>query len=184
MHSLLTDIDGCQKHADMKYDPDAPFCITEDDYPTWENPNKKCTPINGCGTDSSIPPRVFFYTFTLGVTFVMLNLFVGVVLDAFENSEEGDILGPEDMDKFTEAWAAFDPEADGWMKVDDLKQVRNNRGAASIRRTSPVAGLDFTISEAFTQVCLTCHFAPRSLSTTSLPQWASARRTQRPMRNS
>ena len=116
MHSMMDDPDGCiMDHADMVYDPDAPFCVSESDYPN-------CTPINGCGSGASISPRVYFYSFTLGVSFVMLNLFVGVVLDAFDNSEEGDILGPEDLDKFTETWSNFDPDGTWHIKVTDLKQ--------------------------------------------------------------
>ncbi|GMH93963.1 hypothetical protein TL16_g12770 [Triparma laevis f. inornata] len=116
MHSLMDDPDGCvMDHAEMIYNASAPFCVSESDYPN-------CTPINGCGSGASISPRIYFYSFTLGVSFVMLNLFVGVVLDAFDNSEEGDILGPEDMDKFTTTWAEFDPEGTWHIQVNQLKQ--------------------------------------------------------------
>ena len=56
------------------------------------------------------------------VTFVMFNLFVGVVLEAFDNSSEPDLLDPADLDKFVGVWTEFDPEATMFIKVDDLKQ--------------------------------------------------------------
>ncbi len=38
----------------------------------------------------------YFYSFTLLVTFVMLNLFIGVILDSFANcDEEGEVLTPQ-----------------------------------------------------------------------------------------
>ena len=118
MHTMLSTTDGCTPVKDMKYNATQPWCITEADYMLPHG----CTEINGCGDSLSIPPHLFFYMFTLMVTFVMLNLFVGVVLGAFENSEEGDILGPEDLDKFIEVWGQFDPEATFLIKVNDLKQ--------------------------------------------------------------
>merc|ERR1711871_1144797 len=120
MHTMINNAEepDCMPISDMKYNKTAPWCISESDYML---PGGR-TEINGCGNSVSIPPHLFFYMFTLMVTFVMLNLFVGVVLGAFENAEEGDVLGPEDLDKFIEVWGNFDPEATFMIKVDDLKQ--------------------------------------------------------------
>ena len=120
MHTLMAgQDDSCEEdHEKIVYDPNKPFCISESDYELESG----CTTINGCGSGAAISPRLFFYCFTLMVTFVMLNLFVGVVLDAFDSSEEGDLLGPEDLDKFTETWSEFDPDATWHIKVSQLKQ--------------------------------------------------------------
>jgi hypothetical protein len=40
-----------------------------------------CIPLNGCGTDAVYP---YLYSFCIVVTFVALNLFVGVIIDAFK----------------------------------------------------------------------------------------------------
>jgi len=121
MHTIMSDADGCVKADDFKYDPSSPWCFDDDS----NMPN--CTPINGCGgaaiSGLEKPFTVFyFYSFTLMVTFIMMNLFVGVVMDAFDANEEGDILGPEDLDTFTAVWAEFDPDATYHITVDDLKQ--------------------------------------------------------------
>eukprot|EP01084_Bolivina_argentea_P090848 163604_1 len=81
-----------------------------------EDPN--CRPINGCGTWIVFP---YFYSFTLIVTFVMLNLFIGVILDSFANcDEEGEVLTPQDFEIFSDDWAKFDPDAACYMNVEDL----------------------------------------------------------------
>ena len=44
--------------------------------------NPGCIPLDGCGTPVAFP---YFILFTLLVTYVMLNVFVAVILDAFSN---------------------------------------------------------------------------------------------------
>ena len=121
MHSIIIDGEGCVKSDVFSYDADSPWCFDDD------SNRPDCTEINGCG-GAAIPgletemTYLYFYSFTLMVTFVMMNLFVGVVMDAFEANEEGDILGPEDLDTFTATWADFDPDATNFITVNDLKQ--------------------------------------------------------------
>ncbi len=51
------------------------------------------TTFPGCGTWVVVP---YFYSFTLLVAFVMLNLLIGVILDSFANcDEEGEVLTPQ-----------------------------------------------------------------------------------------
>ena len=112
MRSMVDTVEGCDPNP--IYNPDRPWCLRDDDYPD-------CTPLNGCGAGASA--FVYFYSFTLLVTFVILNLFVGIVLEAFETSDEGDILSPDDLDNFTKSWAQFDPSATWYIKAGDMKKL-------------------------------------------------------------
>ena len=82
MRSIIPDKEGCI--MDPVYNVTSPWCFHDEDYPT-------CTEINGCGAGYSA--FVYFYSFTLVVSFVILNLFVGVVLETFESSTEGQLFG-------------------------------------------------------------------------------------------
>ena len=110
MREMLISQEGCEESP--SFNPDLPWCLNESDYPN-------CSEVNGCG--GGLFTYIYFYTFTLIVSFVVLNLFVGVVLDAFNASAEGDILGPNDLEHFIDLWAEFDPDACGYISTDDLK---------------------------------------------------------------
>ena len=112
MRSILTNKSDCVMFP--KYNPDAPWCLSNEDYPI-------CTEINGCGAGFSA--FIYFYSFTLLISFVIMNLFVGIVLEAFENGNEGDILSPDDMNHFTQCWAEFDPKATWHIKATDMKRL-------------------------------------------------------------
>ena len=77
-----------------------------------------CIELYGCGDAGWA--YFFFYSFTLFVTFVMLNLFLGVILEAFEDNDVGDTLTPGELDLFCEDWCNFDKDGTGFMKVSDL----------------------------------------------------------------
>jgi len=98
MHSIMDQPDGCE--ADPSFDPT--WCeITK-----WAD---GCTPINGCGTTSAVP---YFYSFTIVVTFSMMNLFIGVILESIEEDDhEDEVLSQEHLEIFAEDWAKFDPDA-------------------------------------------------------------------------
>ena len=111
MRSIIPSSPGCVKYP--SYNPDSPWCLRGKNYPN-------CTEINGCG--AGLIAFVYIYSFTLLVSFVILNLFVAIVLEAFEKSNEGDILSPSDMSHFTQCWAEFDPSATWRIKVVDMKR--------------------------------------------------------------
>jgi hypothetical protein len=94
------------------YDKNLPWCLKERDYP-------ECTDVNGCSAGMSV--FLYFYSFILIVGLVVLNMFVGVVLEAFENSQESDILNPADLDHFVEVWAEYDPDATYYIKASDVQ---------------------------------------------------------------
>jgi len=64
-----------------------------------------CVPLNGCGKVAAYP---FLYSFTIFVTVVALNLFVGVILSGFAQAgESGRLLAPEDFAIFQEIWMEY-----------------------------------------------------------------------------
>jgi hypothetical protein len=73
--------------------------------------NSDCTVADGnCG--SPIVARVFFIVFIIVGQFMLLNLFIAVILDAFGSSEEDDDNCTEDdYEQFQQQWQRLDPEA-------------------------------------------------------------------------
>jgi hypothetical protein len=84
---------------------------------------ENCVPVNGCGSWAVFP---FFYSFTLTVTFVMLNLFIGIILDSFSDTKEVGGLSPQDLEEFTRVWSVYDPEASGFIDVDHFDDLLQN----------------------------------------------------------
>lgn len=112
MRSMNIDAPGCDPSP--TYNSTSPWCLSSDDYP-------HCTRINGCAAGYSV--YLYFYSFTLLITFVIVNLFIGVVLEAFESSSEGELLSPEDLEDFTRVWAEFDPEATWYIKASKIREL-------------------------------------------------------------
>jgi voltage-dependent calcium channel L type alpha-1D len=106
MRSLMVDAADCvdDPYLDETAGAGERWCVTDADYPD-------CVEVNGCGSSDSMSIFFYFDTFTLCVSFVVLNLFVGVVLNAYERSKEGDILSVDDLDCFIQAWGDYDPNA-------------------------------------------------------------------------
>jgi hypothetical protein len=93
---------------------DPPFNPQMCGFSSSENEDN-CIPLNGCGTPVAY---VYFITFTLLVSFILLNIFIAVILEGFaseKNLSEG-VLLPENYHNFTTTWAFFDPEATGFIE--------------------------------------------------------------------
>ncbi|KAL4124998.1 hypothetical protein PRIC2_008589 [Phytophthora ramorum] len=73
-----------------------------------------CIPLNGCGSPVAF---VYLYSFTLLVTFILLNIFIAVILEGFakEKDREDGVLLPQHYEAFAEKWSIFDPEATGFL---------------------------------------------------------------------
>ncbi|TMW68744.1 hypothetical protein Poli38472_006212 [Pythium oligandrum] len=74
-----------------------------------------CQPLNGCGTPVAF---VYFMTFTMLVTFVLLNIFVAVILEGFSNEKDraSGVLLPQHYENFVATWSVYDPEATGLLE--------------------------------------------------------------------
>jgi hypothetical protein len=106
------------------YDKSSPWCVRDEDH-------LSCTEVNGCSAGGSV--FVYFYSFILIVGLVALNMFVGVVLEAYESSRESDILSPNDMDHFVSVWSEFDPKATNYIRASEI--------TAFLRRLKPPLGI-------------------------------------------
>ncbi|KAL3673207.1 hypothetical protein V7S43_000930 [Phytophthora oleae] len=73
-----------------------------------------CVPLNGCGSPVAF---VYLYSFTLLVTFILLNIFIAVILEGFakEKDREDGVLLPQHYETFANNWSTFDPEATGFL---------------------------------------------------------------------
>jgi len=84
-------------------------CVVDPDYNEAYcgfNDKVGCLPINGCGSSVSYP---FWISFTTLVTFVVLNVFVAVILEAFDDSANAEDakLTDEQWSKFCSIWCKF-----------------------------------------------------------------------------
>ncbi|VDO16717.1 unnamed protein product [Rodentolepis nana] len=71
-----------------------------------------------CG---SMLAYVYFITFYLFCSFVIINLFVAVIMDNFDYlTRDWSILGPHHLDEFVTRWAEYDPEAKGRVRHLDV----------------------------------------------------------------
>lgn len=61
-------------------------------------------------------------SFVLFVTLIFLNLFIAIILQGFSdiNDKENLFLNDTSVAKFCDKWSRFDPEGEGFIKVNDL----------------------------------------------------------------
>jgi hypothetical protein len=107
MHDLASRTDGCVDDPD--YDPN--MC--------GFNNFEGCIPLNGCGNSLAF---VYFCSFTLLVTYVMLNLTIAVILESFSQSQEDveALIEPELLEEFQFKWADIDKKARSLVRVTKL----------------------------------------------------------------
>ncbi|KAG4062064.1 Sodium channel protein type 4 subunit alpha B [Phytophthora cactorum] len=110
MHDFASSPEGCVD--DPPYDPS--MCGFSD--------SVDCIPLNGCGNPIAY---VFFCSFTLLGTYVMLNVTVAVILESFSvsNEDEEPLFDPELLSEFQSKWAKVDPKAKGFIPVAKLYAV-------------------------------------------------------------
>ncbi|RLN47503.1 hypothetical protein BBJ29_000588 [Phytophthora kernoviae] len=112
MHDLASSTPGCVD--DPPYNP--MMCGFND--------FDGCIPLNGCGSPIAF---AFFCSFTLLVTYVMLNLTIAVILEGFSLSHEDEepLFDQDLLEEFQVKWADIDPKATGFVKVDMILQLVN-----------------------------------------------------------
>ena len=91
--------------------------------------------VNGC--PNSLYIYSYFYLFTMVVAFVMINLFVGVIVDAYHSADTKCILEVAETKMFFERWVDYrwnpdmDPDA---MDIPVMKVKHLERFFASINK--------------------------------------------------
>lgn len=117
MHALASNAsDDCT--FNVTWDPEVcGYCDWEQIWTPNGDPLKcvECKPINGCGLP--LTSQAFFLTFTLVVTYMVLNIFIAVILEAYEQSslDETAVVTAEDLVEFGAQWQILD--GDGNMSI-------------------------------------------------------------------
>ena len=90
-------------------------------YCTYNN-DDGCTPINGCGAGTM--SYFYFYSFTLLVSFVFVNLFIAIILEGFADCQEleKDIpgLSRDEFQLFITQWMELDDELSWTLTESEL----------------------------------------------------------------
>jgi hypothetical protein len=109
MYDMTSQPEGCLR--DLVYDPMT--CGFSD--------TSGCYDLMGCGTDMAM---AFWVVFTLIITYVLLNLFIGIVLDGFgeSSSQEYSSLSSEHKEMFLSLWQEYDPDAERSITVNELEK--------------------------------------------------------------
>merc|ERR1719217_430580 len=97
------------------------FAVTAEDFSSL---TEKCLLSNpvACGKPKSA--MFFFVTYTCVITFIILNLFVAVVLEGFDDSNSGD--DDVTVERCVEVWKKFDPDLKmklPWLKATAFVEV-------------------------------------------------------------
>lgn len=75
-------------------------------------------PTQTCGNDFAY---VYFITFNMICSFLIINLFVAVIMDNFDYlTRDWSILGPHHLEEYVRTWSEYDSEATGRMKHVDI----------------------------------------------------------------
>ena len=76
-----------------------------------------------CGTP--IVAYVFFIMFHILVSQIFVNLFIVIIIDAFQDRDSLNKLPITFLNiyEFSQVWCKYDPEATGFISIDDLEQL-------------------------------------------------------------
>jgi|LauGreDrversion4_2_1035121.scaffolds.fasta_scaffold109448_2 hypothetical protein len=77
---------------------------------------------NGCGSMAGI---IFFISYFLMVPLIFLNLFIAIILEGFEqtNQRVNNLIPEEELEKFRDHWSTYDRDATGYIKIKDLTKL-------------------------------------------------------------
>jgi len=85
--------------------------------------NSDCSMEDGnCGYP--VGARIYFFMFIILGQFMLLNLFIAVILEAFGSSEDSeDSFNDEKGEAFIRQWQYLDPEATGWIFTREISTL-------------------------------------------------------------
>ncbi|KAL3189820.1 hypothetical protein MRX96_020845 [Rhipicephalus microplus] len=92
-----------------------------------------------CGSDVAL---IYFISFYILCSFLIINLFVAVIMDNFDYlTRDWSILGPHHLDEFVRLWSEYDPDAKGRIKhLDVVTLLRKIQPPPGIRQALPPSG--------------------------------------------
>lgn len=94
-------------------------CIDDQDYFVYLN-NEEVS--KGCGSSFSY---IYFFAFTIIVTWLIINLAVAAVIEGLESSTTINVgvFKSDDVNILLEAWQHYDPDATGWIKIIEFIEI-------------------------------------------------------------
>ena len=96
------------------------FCIEN---PTYEDYLAAGRHTVGCG--SGFFGVVYFYSFFLLMSLILLKLFIAIIIEAYDEVKhrENKLFSPDRILDFQAAWQDFDPQASGFIRIYDLRPL-------------------------------------------------------------
>ncbi|KAL1474580.1 hypothetical protein MTO96_020567 [Rhipicephalus appendiculatus] len=92
-----------------------------------------------CGSDVAL---IYFISFYILCSFLIINLFVAVIMDNFDYlTRDWSILGPHHLDEFVRLWSEYDPDAKGRIKhLDVVTLLRKIQPPLGFGKLCPPSG--------------------------------------------
>ena len=121
MHDMSRETDGCVPATSMPFNATmCGFCLWAPDSEWPGQMCRDCDPLNGCG--NPVTAKIFWYLFTLVVTYTLLNVCIAVILEAWENAEttEGANIKEEAMVAYCSEWQKYDPDGKHYIPLTEL----------------------------------------------------------------
>jgi hypothetical protein len=77
----------------------------------------------GCGFQTGA--YIYFISFTMLVAQIFLNLFIAIILESFDKTNEKDDqwMNEEVVGGFSKVWQEFDPQGKGYIPVEDFDKL-------------------------------------------------------------
>lgn len=99
-----------------------PDCVPDPEYDSAYcgfNDAPGCIPLNGCGTWIAYP---YMCAFVIVVAFVVINLFVGVILESYDEQIDPKLetIQVDTLFSFRKTWAKYDPHATTFINLTDV----------------------------------------------------------------
>jgi hypothetical protein len=124
MHDMSEQTENCVELSSMQFNESmCGYCDFASDI-NWEGDScVDCIPLNGCG--DAIMAKIFWYVFTLFITFMLLNVCIAVILEAWENAEttEGSEIKEEAMVAYCNEWQKYDPDGQQYIPLTELPML-------------------------------------------------------------
>jgi voltage-dependent calcium channel L type alpha-1D len=124
MHDMSAEQPGCVDVADLTFNASmCGYCHYNQDPLLVGYPCEDCIPLNGCG--NAVAAKIFWYVFTLVVTYMLLNVCVAVILEAWENAEttESAEIKEEALTAYCAEWQKYDPDGKQYMPLTELPML-------------------------------------------------------------
>jgi hypothetical protein len=89
----------------------------------WDYNLKNTTDPQGCGNHSIAV--LFMFSFVVLGSFIMLNMFISIIMDGYNTSNEQEVMRVNEytIEAFKTAWMLYDKQATGLILVEDFPNL-------------------------------------------------------------